>query len=406
MEFYYPVLLDGATGTQLQERGYDGSICTEQWVLEHPEAICDLHEKYIQAGCQVLYAPTFGANRIKLEEHGISGQTAEYNKKLVEIVKKNAAGRALIAGDMSPTGKFLEPMGDISFEELLDVYTEQAKALEEAGVDLFVIETMMTVSDARAALLAVKSVSEKPVIVTFTCEASGKTLAGADVTALVTIFQGMGADAFGLNCSVGPDEMLKQLQRLHEYAEIPLVAKPNAGMPHFEGGKAIYDCTPEDFTAYTEDFWKAGVDVFGGCCGTAPEHMKALKEKLQGFQETRPEPVKLKGKLPLATETEAMPLDPDVSVGAAIPCDEDLEDNAEDIIDSDQPLITIKIESEDEVENLADCQYALTKPLCLQTEDENVLKAALQVYQGRAMYDGKLPEEKLAPLAKKYGLVY
>ena len=151
MQIRFPLILDGATGTELQKRGYKGDVSAEQWVLEHPESIIDVQTGYVAAGSQVLYAPSFGANRRKLEEHGIFNKTADYNRRLAELSKKAASGKAFVAGDISPTGMFLSPLGEASFEELVDIYTEQAAGLEQAGVDLYVIETMMTLSDARAA---------------------------------------------------------------------------------------------------------------------------------------------------------------------------------------------------------------------------------------------------------------
>ena len=237
MELSFPLILDGATGTQLQKRGYTGEECAESWTLKHPQAILEIQRSYVDSGSRVIYAPTFGANRVKLEQHGIFGKVEEYNQALVNLSRKAAGDRAWVAGDLAPTGLMLYPLGTASFDELVEIYTEQAAALEKAGVDLFVIETMMTVAEARAALLAVKSVSEKPVFVSFTCDEKGRTLTGSDVTAALQIMQGMGADAFGLNCSVGPEEMLVQLERLREIARIPLMAKPNAGMPQTVDGK-------------------------------------------------------------------------------------------------------------------------------------------------------------------------
>ena len=237
MEIRFPLILDGATGTELQKRGYGGDVSAEQWTLEHPDVIVDIQRGYVAAGSQVLYTPTFGANRQKLEERSIFNQTADYNRRLAALSREAAGGKAWIAGDLAPTGLFLAPLGEASFEDLVDIYTEQAAGLEAAGVDLYVIETMMTLSDARAAVLAVRSVSDKPIFVSFTCDESGRSLSGTDVTAALTVLQGMGISAFGLNCSTGPEQMLVQLRRLREYARVPLIAKPNAGMPITVGGK-------------------------------------------------------------------------------------------------------------------------------------------------------------------------
>lgn len=405
MEVHFPLILDGATGTQLQKRGYANGMCAEQWVLEHPEAIIEIQRQYIEAGSQVIYAPTFGANRVKLEENGIFNQVEDYNLRLATLSKKAADGKALVAGDIAPTGKFLVPMGDASFDELVEIYTEQAAALEKAGVDLFVIETTMTMPEARAAILAVKSVSQKPVMVTFTCDATGKTLTGTDVTAALVVMQSMGADAFGLNCSVGPEDMLVQLRRLSEYAQIPLIAKPNAGMPEIEDGKTVYRCTPEEFAAVVPDFAAAGVAVFGGCCGTESGHVKALRESGARSAIKKPQPLHTE-LLTVATEKQVFLLPVNVQVQHTIPADENLGEEIENAADSDDSLLAIRIENEEQLESFSDEQYAVTKPLCLVCEDASLLESALRVYQGTALYEGSLSEDVLEPLAKKYGLIY
>ena len=325
MELHFPLILDGATGTELQKRGYTGDVCAEQWTLEHPEAIIDIQRGYVDSGSQVLYTPTFGANRRKLEEHGIFNRTEDYNRRLAALSEQASGGRALRAGDISPTGAFLAPLGDVSFEELVDIYTQQAAGLESAGVDLFVIETMMTLSDARAAVLAVRSVSDKPIFVTFTCDENGRSISGGDVTAALVVLQGMGIDAFGLNCSAGPEQMLPQLRRLREYARVPLIAKPNAGMPQIVDGKAVYDCTPEEFVALIPDMLRTGVAVFGGCCGTTAAHIAALRDALDGASVTPPAPLHT-DKLPAATEKLPFPLPVDVRWSTVISLTADAED--------------------------------------------------------------------------------
>ena len=404
MELTFPLILDGATGTELQKRGFTGGDCAEVWVLEHPEAILEVQRAYVEAGSRVVYAPTFGANRTKLEAHGVFNQVSEINKRLVALSREAADGRAWVAGDIAPTGLFLYPLGETRFEELLDIYTEQAEALEEAGVDLFVIETMMTVAEARAAVLAVKSVSEKPVFVSFTCDENGRTLTGSDVAAVLQIMQGMGVSAFGLNCSTGPKEMAAQLKRLHEIARVPLIAKPNAGVPEVVGDETVYNCPPEEFTAYLDSMAASGVMIFGGCCGTTAAHIAALKEKTAALKLTRPQPQKA-DLLPCASEKALFFLDPAVSGGAALGCT-GLEDTLEDAMESNDPIVTIEIRSPDELEDFADAQYQITKPLCLKCEDAELLELALQLYQGRALYEGPLGEEELKPLAAKYGLIY
>ena len=404
MELRFPLILDGATGTELQKRGYTGDVCAEQWTLEHPEAIIDIQRGYVDSGSQVLYTPTFGANRRKLEEHGIFNRTEDYNRRLAALSEQASGGRALRAGDISPTGAFLAPLGDVSFEELVDIYTQQAAGLESAGVDLFVIETMMTLSDARAAVLAVRSVSDKPIFVTFTCDENGRSISGGDVTAALVVLQGMGIDAFGLNCSAGPEQMLPQLRRLREYARVPLIAKPNAGMPQIVDGKAVYDCTPEEFVALIPDMLCTGVAVFGGCCGTTAAHIAALRDALDGASVTPPAPLHT-DKLPAATEKLPFPLPVDVSWHTVIDLTGDAEETLTAALDSGETVLALRIASWDDVQALADYQYMLTKPVCFVCDDTQLLEAALRAYQGRALYDGALPEDTLLPLCAKYGLL-
>ena len=376
MELRFPLILDGATGTELQKRGYTGDVCAEQWTLDHPDAIIDIQRGYVAAGSQVVYTPTFGANRRKLEESGLFNCTADYNRRLAELSAQAVQGKALRAGDMSPTGAFLAPLGDVSFEELVDIYTEQAAGLERAGVDLVVIETMMTLSDARAAVLAVRSVSDKPIFVTFTCDENGRSVSGTDITAALVVLQGMGIDAFGLNCSAGPEQMLLQLKRLREYARVPLIAKPNAGMPIIENGETVYRCTGEEFTAR----------ALGGAVITppAPQHTNEL---------------------PAATEKLPFPLPVDVSWHTVVDLTGDAEETLTAALDSGETVLALRIASWDDVQALADYQYMLTKPVCFVCDDTQLLEAALRAYQGRALYDGALPEDTLLPLCAKYGLL-
>ena len=404
MELTFPMILDGATGTELQKHGFGGGDCPEAWTLEHPDVIREIQRAYVEAGSNVIYAPTFGANRIKLEAHGLSHAVEDFNLRLVALSREAAAGKALVAGDIAPTGHFLSPLGDVTFEVLVEVYTEQAAALEKAGVDLFVIETMMTLAEARAAVLAVRSVSRKPIFVTFTCDAKGRTLSGSDVVAVLQIMQGMEIDAFGLNCSVGPGEMVTQLRRLYEHARVPLIAKPNAGIPEIRGDETVYNCPPEQFTAHLQEMAEAGVRIFGGCCGTTAEHIAALKT---GTALLQPAPIRPQStdRLPAATEQELFWLDPRVEIGEVIDCSEDLEEDLMDAMDEDAPIIALSIREAEDLELFAESQYMIKKPLCLVCDDAGLLEQALRLYQGRALYCGPLTEETLAPLVRKYGLL-
>ncbi len=403
MELRLPLILDGATGTQMQKRGFKGDIASEQWALEHPEAIREIEVDYINAGSDVIYAPTFAANRIKMAEHRITESVHDFNGRIVALARENAAGRALVAGDMSPSGQFLEPMGDISFEELVDVYREQAEGLEDAGVDLYVVETMMTVADARAAVLGIRSVSEKPIFVTFTCDQTGRCLNGSDICAVLQIMQGMEIDAFGMNCSVGMKEMKEQIRRMKRYARIPLIVKANAGLPIVKDGETTYDCPPEEFTAYMDELLANGAAIFGGCCGTGPEHIAALKEKLEG--KTPAAPAGSADFLPAATETEVFELPFDTACGETVECGDDLEDDLDDALDEDDDTVAIRLDEDSDLDCLIECQYTITKPVFFVCDDAELLEQALRIYQGRALYAGGLSPEELEPLVRRYGLI-
>ena len=404
MELYFPLILDGANGTELQKRGYDGSRCTEAWVLDNPEVMQQLQKEYIEAGSDIVYAPTFGANRVKLEKNGIFNMVADFNKRLVGISKEAAAGKALVAGDIAASGKFLAPLGDISFSELYDIYREQAEALEEAGVDLFVIETIMTVPDARAALLAVKDVSDKPVIVSFTCDEKGRTLTGTDVRAALVIMQGMGIDAFGLNCSTGPDEMLEQAKRLRDLAEVPVAIKPNAGLPKTVNGETVYDCPPDEFVKHTKEFAGLGAGLFGGCCGTDPEYIAKIAAQLGDFELRKPDP-QYRDRIVCASEKDVFILEPGIEAEEIIGCGPDLEDLIRKANKSDSQIITVRISSVSDLDEFETAQYAVRKPLCLICDDAALLSEALMLYQGRALYAGNLSDDELAPMVRRYGLI-
>ena len=424
MEIRFPLILDGATGTELQKRGYGGDVSAEQWTLEHPDVIVDIQRGYVAAGSQVLYTPTFGANRQKLEERSIFNQTADYNRRLAALSREAAGGRAWIAGDLAPTGLFLAPLGEASFEDLVDIYTEQAAGLEAAGVDLYVIETMMTLSDARAAVLAVRSVSDKPIFVSFTCDESGRSLSGTDVTAALTVLQGMGISAFGLNCSTGPEQMLVQLRRLREYARVPLIAKPNAGMPITVGGKTVYDCTPEEFTAFVQPMLAAGVAVFGGCCGTNPDYIRALHGAVHtmmpgardihhgSFLCTPTMPLEISGVRVIGERIN--PTGKKSFQQALLAGNLDyIVDVAIAQVDAGAQILDVNVgyPGVDEVAMLPrvvkKLQEAVDVPLQLDSTNAAALEAALRVYNGKAAVNSVNGEEKalqtLLPVVKKYG---
>lgn len=275
------VLLDGATGSNLMKRGMPRGVCTEQWVAEHPQALLDLQQEYVRAGADIIYAPTFCANRHSLARYGLEAEVRTLNIALVALSKRAAQGRALVAGDLTTTGVPLEPKGAMRDSELSDIYKEQVAALCEAGADLLVFETMLAVDETVVALEAAQSVCALPVLCNLTVQADGSAYFGGDCIEAVQVLQELGADAVGINCSSGPEQLLSLVRAMNAVAEVPLLVKPNAGLPQIsDTGEAIYPMQAEEFAEHMQKLIAAGAKVVGGCCGTTPEFIAALKKRL------------------------------------------------------------------------------------------------------------------------------
>lgn len=271
------VLLDGATGSNLMKAGMPRGVCTEVWITEHPQALLDLQRAYVAAGSQIIYAPTFSANRYSLARHGLQQHTAELNRKLVALSKEAADGKALVAGDMTTTGIPLEPLGVMKYDKLFEIYREQAETLAEAGADLLVIETMLGVDETSVALEASQSVCDLPVMCSMTVQADGGLYFGGSCLEAVQTLQELGASAVGINCSLGPEQLESIVRQMKQEAKIPLLVKPNAGMPIIsDGGEAVYPMTPQDFAKHMRKLVELGADLIGGCCGTTPDFIAAL----------------------------------------------------------------------------------------------------------------------------------
>ena len=276
------VLLDGATGSNLRKVGMPVGISSEQWVLENPQVLQNLQRAYVDAGSQIVYAPTFAANRISMRNFNLQDRIVELNTRLVKISKDAVGNRALVAGDLTTTGQLMEPRGPLTYEELYQAYQEQIRALADAGADLLVAETMLSVDETVVALDAAQSVCDLPMMCSLTLEADGSAMYGGNAVEAVMTLQEMGAAAVGLNCSVGPDQLESVVTNMKKVAQVPIIAKPNAGMPVIdEKGEAHYSMDAETFAAYTRKLVAAGAGLVGGCCGTTPEYIRQLKKILQ-----------------------------------------------------------------------------------------------------------------------------
>lgn len=275
------VLLDGGTGSCLRSMGMPAGVCTEQWVYEHPDAIKKLQTEYASAGSQIIYAPTFGANRISLENMGLKGRTEELNRTLAARTVEHLSGHVFVAGDMSTTGKPMEPYGSMTYDGLMDVYKEQIVFLAESGVDLLVAETLMSQEEALVICDAARAVCDLPLLISFTCEGDGNLYFGGTVAEAAAALDAMGADAVGVNCSVGPDQLEAVIRRLKDTVSIPIMAKPNAGMPVItETGEAVYSMGAEEFAGHVLHLKDCGASLIGGCCGTTPEYIRKIKKSL------------------------------------------------------------------------------------------------------------------------------
>jgi len=280
------LVLDGAMGTELHKRGLPAGVCPEAWCLANPTAVAEIHAVYREAGADVVYTSTFGANRLKMGQYCLTN-VRETNRLLAGIAVK-AVGKGLVAGDIGPTGHFVEPFGDLPFEETVALFREQAQGLLDGGVDLFVIETMMDIQEARAALIAVREICDLFCMVTMTYEKHGRTLNGTDpLSALVTL-QSLGADAVGCNCSAGPEGMIGLIAAMKPHATVPLVAKPNAGLPQLIDDVTVFDLDAAGFAGFGGALAAAGVNLMGGCCGTTPAHIRALRDSLTAEKPVAP----------------------------------------------------------------------------------------------------------------------
>jgi 5-methyltetrahydrofolate--homocysteine methyltransferase len=296
-----PVILDGATGTNLQKSGLPAGVCPEAWVIKNPEILQSLQKNFYEAGSSIVYAFSFGANRIKLARHGLpadSKSIEEINQRLADIscavrdlmIRKNPHKAYMVAGDLSPTGLFLKPAGELDFDELVEIYRDQVRGLAAAGVDLFVIETMLDLAQARAAVIAVRTECDLPIMVSLTVEKNGRTLSGDSIRSSLLALAALDVQAFGLNCSFGPESMAGFFKELPQIDGCALLAKPNAGIPHLDDeGRTEFDMLPDDFAASMVELYSLGVNVFGGCCGTTPEHIRAMYSLLaDNAQPVRP----------------------------------------------------------------------------------------------------------------------
>ena len=417
------LLFDGGMGSLLQKRGLQAGELPETWNILKPDVLTEIHKEYAEAGADIILANTFGANRFKY---------ADNLEEIVNAAVVNAregirlSGRqAYVALDVGPTGKLLKPMGTLDFEEAVDVFADVVKAGVNAGVDLILIETMNDSYELKAAMLAAKENSDLPVFATVVFDEKHKMLTGASPMAIVAMLEGLHADAIGMNCGLGPKELLPIFREMAQYASCPLIINPNAGLPRNDHGKTVYDVGPEEFAEGMVPFIEAGAWFAGGCCGTTPEHIKALVDRCKDMEI---KPLTEKDYTIVTSYSQAVSIgNKPVIIGERInPTgkkkfkqalrDKDMEyileegvkqaDSGADILD-----VNVGLPEIDEVEMMKNTVYELQSilplPLQIDTTDPAAMEAALRMYNGKAMVNsvnGKQEVmEKIFPLVQKYG---
>jgi homocysteine S-methyltransferase len=320
-----PILADGAMGTVLYARGVFINRCYDELNLSDPGLILSIHEEYLQAGAEIIEANTFGANRFRLARHGLAAKVAQINaagvmlaRKAVEHLREKQAGNAWVAGSVGPLGVRLKPLGKTSPEEAREASAEQILALAEAEVDLLILETMPALNEAREALAAAREIApELPVLVMVTVDDESNCLDGSSPAQAAALLTEWGAGAIGVNCSTGPSSVLTAIEAMRAATTLPLAAMPNAGMPRAVEGRNIYLCSPEYMAEFTRKAIKAGVQILGGCCGTTPNHIRAMRSAMRALDAQAR--IKVTGETAaLSTETPPAPLGKRSQIGALL----------------------------------------------------------------------------------------
>ncbi len=415
------IYFDGGAGTYLQARGLQPGTPPEIWNVENPDAIVGMHRAYLDAGCNVVTTNTFGINRDKYNNY------EELIVAAVNCAKKATEGRedVFIAFDMGPTGRLLKPLGDLAFEDAVELFAANIRVATKCGVDLVIIETMNDSYETKAAVLAAKENSDLPVFVTNVYDESGKLMTGASPEAMIAMLEGLGVDALGLNCSVGPDKMLDIIDRFIENASVPIIANPNAGLPVVVDGKTAYNIDAEEFSDYMVQLAQKGVNILGGCCGTTPEYMQKTVEKTAGIEYKLPD---FKEYTVVSSYTQAVTVGKKpVLIGERInPTGKKKLKEAlktedlnyilnEGITQAEKGVhildVNVGLPEIDEAKMMkkvvTELQAVTDLPLQIDTSDPKVLEDAMRYYNGKPLVNsvnGELESmEAVFPLVKKYG---
>ena len=419
---------DGGSGTILQANGLQPGELPETWNLSHKERIVKLHRDYFESGADIVVTNTFGANALKFPDHEELRQIVTNAVTLAKQARKEVGREddAYVALDLGPTGKLLEPLGDLSFDRAVELFSEVVRYGAEAGCDLISIETMNDSYEVKAAVLAAKESCDLPVFATTTYDTDGKLLTGAPVEGVVALLEGLGVNALGVNCSLGPEQMLPIAQRLVNAASIPVIVNPNAGLPRVEDGKTVYDVGPEEFADIMEQIAALGIQVAGGCCGTTPAHIHLLKERILKNHPFKPQTHK--HRTVVTSFSQVVEIGPrPVVIGERInPTGKKKFQEALKNHDIES-ILQVGLSEEDQGADILDVNVGIPKidepammqevvtrlqgvtglPLQIDTSDPKALERALRYYNGKPMVNsvnGKAENiEAVMPIVKKYG---
>ena len=424
------LVLDGAMGTMLQERGLKPGQSPEELNLTSPEIVAGVHAAYLEAGADIIVTNTFGGSREKLSHYGLGDRVAEVNLQAVRIARKVAGDRAYVAGSIGPTGRFVEPVGDLSFDQTAEIFREQAAALIEGGCDLITLETFLDIKEIRAAVIAIRELSQEiPIMAMLTFEEKGRSVLGSPPEAAAITLEAVGASIVGSNCGLGVDGIYEILRAMRTVTALPLICQANAGLPVLKEGKTVFPGTPEEMAAYHDRLIELGVRVIGGCCGTTPAHIAAMQQALDGrqrpFQEKSPDattwlssrgsfaaigashPVALIGERinPTGKKLYSQELR-EGKVGYIRR--EALEQTALGATLLDLNVGTPGIDEPAAMERAVFCACgAVQTPLVLDSSSPQALEAGLKAADGKVLINSVNGEEKsllgALPLAKKYG---
>ncbi|PLX86190.1 MAG: 5-methyltetrahydrofolate--homocysteine methyltransferase [Desulfuromonas sp.] len=421
------LILDGAMGTLLQERGLPPGGSPEAMNLDAPEIVEGVHRDYVAAGADIIVANSFGGSRTKLANYGLQDRVGEINRAAVEIARRAAGDSAYVAASIGPTGRFLEPVGDAGFDEMTEIFAEQVKAFVVAGADLISFETFLDIRELRAAVIAAREHSDLPLMAMMTFDDGGRTVLGTPPEAAAVTLEGLGVDLIGTNCGLGIDGVYEILAQMRAVTSLPLIAQANAGLPVLRDGETVFPASPEEMTRYHDRLAQTGVRVLGGCCGTTPEHIRAMKTALQGT-DCRWEAPQKSAYLSSRSQVVAVGLhDPCVVIGERInptgkkTYSEELrqgktayvrrEAQQQSAAGADLLDVNCGAPGVDEPLSLERAVYTVSSvcgtPLVLDSSDPEALERGLKAADGRVLINSVSGEDKslkqILPLAKKYG---